>query len=129
MGSAKGYLNWQGILNSAFRLRGESIFVDMVETPSRAHRLFDVVATVMVEAARMFYERQRRYGWMFAWISTGNCMLNMISPRHYREILLSYDLRLREAFEGFGVTIAPGPWIRTCRPTRRSPASGISTWD
>jgi hypothetical protein len=36
-------------------------------------------------------------------LSVGNCVLNMISPRHYRESLLPYDLRLRSAFEAFGV--------------------------
>jgi len=102
-GSAKGYLNWQGVLNSAFRLRGEAIFTDMLEAPARAHRVFDAVAAAMIEGARLLYECQSRHGFEVLWISTANCMLNMISARHYREILLPYDLRLRRAFEGFGV--------------------------
>jgi len=102
-GSTEGYLNWQGVLNSAFRLRGQDIFIDMMEAPARAHRLFDCVTTVMIEGARLLYERQRRHGFEVGFLSVGNCVLNMISPRHYRQFLLPYDLRLRSAFEAFGV--------------------------
>ena len=102
-GSAEGYLNWQGVLNAAYRLRGEAIFTDMLETPSRARRIFDAVTSVIIQGARLLYERQRRAGFPVRFLSIGNCMLNMISPRLYRDLLLPYDLQLRSEFEGFGI--------------------------
>ena len=58
-GSAAGYLNWQGVLNTAFRLRGQEIFVDMVVSPDRARRIFDVVAETMIQSVKMLHARQR----------------------------------------------------------------------
>ncbi len=102
-GSAEGYLHWQGVLNTAYRLRGESIFTDLIEDPGRAHRVFDVVTTTMIEGARALYAHQRRHGVEVRFLSVANCMLNMLSPAQYREHLLPYDLRLREAFDVFGI--------------------------
>lgn len=102
-GSAEGYLNWQGVLNTAYRLRGEAIFSDLIEDPPRAHHVFEVVTTTMIDAVRAFYERQRQHGFEVRFLSIANCMLNMISPVHYREHLQRYDVRLREAFEVFGI--------------------------
>ena len=42
-GPVEGELNYQGVLNTAFRLRGESIFTDMVAAPDRARRVLEVV--------------------------------------------------------------------------------------
>jgi len=102
-GSADGYLHWQGVLNTAYRLRGETIFTDLIENPERAHRVFEVVTTTMLEGARALYARQRRYGFDVRFLSIANCMLNMISSAQYREHLLPYDIRLRDAFEVFGI--------------------------
>jgi len=102
-GSAEGYLNWQGVLNIAYRLRGEEIFVDMLDAPSRARRIFDAVTSVIIQGAQLFHERQRRAGLTVRFLSIGNCMLNMISSPLYRDLLLPYDLRLRSEFEGFGI--------------------------
>jgi len=102
-GSAEGYLHWQGVLNTAYRLRGEAIFTDLIENPERAHRVFAVATTTMMEGARALYAHQRRHGFEVRFLSIANCMLNMISPAQYREHLLPYDLRLREAFEVFGI--------------------------
>jgi hypothetical protein len=102
-GSAEGYLNWQGVLNTSYRLRGEAIFTDLIEDPPRAHHIFEIVTATMIGAVRAFYARQRRYGFEVRFLSIANCMLNMISPAQYRRHLLRYDLRLREAFEIFGI--------------------------
>ena len=34
-GRAEGFLNWQGVLNNAYRLRGAQLFCDMLEAPDR----------------------------------------------------------------------------------------------
>ncbi|HEX7550175.1 MAG TPA: DUF1445 domain-containing protein [Candidatus Methylomirabilis sp.] len=107
-GSAEGYLNWQGVLNTAYRLRGETIFSDLIEEPAQAHHVFEVVATTMIDAVRAFYARQKRHGFEARFLSIANCMLNMISPAHFSRLLPAQP-------EGL-----PGP--RGYRP-RRSRAS------
>ncbi|MBS1117718.1 MAG: Uroporphyrinogen decarboxylase [candidate division NC10 bacterium] len=102
-GSAEGYLHWQGVLNTAYRLRGETIFTDLIEEPARAHRVFEIVTTTMIAGARALYAHQRRRGFEVRFLSVANCMLNMIGPAQYREHLLQYDLRLRDAFDVFGI--------------------------
>jgi hypothetical protein len=102
-GTAAGYLNWQGVLNTSYRLRGEAIFTDLIEDPPRAQHIFEVVTATMIEAVQRFYARQRRHGFAVRFLSIANCMLNMISPAQYRQHLLRHDLRLREAFDVFGI--------------------------
>jgi hypothetical protein len=102
-GSAEGYLHWQGVLNTAYRLRGDAIFTDLIEEPARARRVFEVVTDTMVDGASALTAHQRSRGFEVRFLSTANCMLNMISPAQYREHLLPHDRRLREAFEVFGI--------------------------
>jgi hypothetical protein len=65
--------------------------------------VFEVVTTTMIEGARALYAHQQRHGFEVRFLATANCMLNMIGPTQYREHLLPYDLRLRDAFEVFGI--------------------------
>jgi hypothetical protein len=37
-GSARGYLNWQGVLSVACRRRGQTIFMDLLDARNRAHQ-------------------------------------------------------------------------------------------
>ena len=102
-GRVEGYMNWQGVLNNAWRLRGEALFTDLYDAPQRCHRLFDCICTTMIEGARRLYERQQRSGVTVNFITISNCLVNMISPEHYREFLLPPDKRLAEAFGCIGV--------------------------
>jgi hypothetical protein len=102
-GSARGFLNWQGVLNTAFRLRGERIFTDMYDHPERAHHIFDCVATTMIEGMKILLERQKRAGLDYEFATISNCVVNMIGPDHYREHLLPFDLKIRHEFENFGI--------------------------
>jgi hypothetical protein len=98
-----GYINWQGVLNNAWRLRGEALFTDLFDAPTRCHRLFDCVCTTMIEAAQRLHERQRRSGVEIGFITVSNCLVNMVSPELYREFLLPLDKRMAEAFGCIGV--------------------------
>lgn len=102
-GTVKGYLNWQGVLNTAFRMRGERIFTDLIEHPDRACRVFEAVTETMIDGIRRLLARQRESGQDYRFATLSNCVVNMLSPRHYEKYLLPYDLRLREAFDDFGV--------------------------
>jgi len=102
-GTARGYLNWQGVLNTAFRLRGERIFMDLFDTPERAHHIFECVATTMINGIKKLHQRQRQAGVDDKFATISNCVVNMISSAHYEEHLLPFDLKIRAEFENFGI--------------------------
>ncbi|MCX5769109.1 MAG: hypothetical protein NTZ09_02370 [Candidatus Hydrogenedentes bacterium] len=102
-GLVGGYINWQGVLNTAYRLRGHEILADVLINPPLAHRMFEVVAQTMIAGMRLIYERQRRTGFVVQHATVSNCLVNMVSPEIYREHLLPYDKKIAEAFEKFGI--------------------------
>ena len=102
-GRIEGYINWQGVLNSAYRIRGPEIFTDLLVEPGRAHHLFHVVTQTMLAGMRRVYERQRATGVRVRHATVSNCLVNMVSPGQYREHLRPYDQRIAEAFDLFGI--------------------------
>ncbi|MHC4659950.1 MAG: uroporphyrinogen decarboxylase family protein [Planctomycetota bacterium] len=102
-GTARGYLNWQGVLNTAFRLRGERIFMDLFDTPERAHHIFECITRTMIDGIKKLHERQKKAGIDEKFATISNCVVNMISPDHYGEHILPYDLKIRAEFKNFGI--------------------------
>jgi len=101
-GKIHGYLNWQGVLNNAFHLRGEQIFIDLYDKPELALRLFQVIAEVMIQLAKSVQKRQRESGFYVNHFCVSNCTLNMISPKTYYKYLLPLDQKIADSFERFG---------------------------
>jgi hypothetical protein len=102
-GPVYGDLNWQGVLNLAFHLRGQRIFLDMVESPDLAARLFEVITESIVRLAQMVQARQRAAGCDIDLMCVSNCTLSMISPRMYERSLRTFDERIAHSFARFGV--------------------------
>jgi hypothetical protein len=102
-GKAEGFLNWQGVLNTAFRLRGEAIFTDLVFSPGRAKHIFGCVAETMIDGIKRLHRRQGSAGSDYKFATISNCVVNMIGPLHYSEHLLPFDLEIRSKFEDFGI--------------------------
>lgn len=102
-GTIEGYVNWQGVLNNAYRLRGETLFMDLILAPERARRVFDCVTTTMIEGARRVYQRQEESGVERRHFTVSNCLVNMVSPDQYGAFLLPCDLRIAESFGLIGV--------------------------
>jgi hypothetical protein len=102
-GRVEGFLNWQGVLNNAYRLRGEQLFCDMLETPDRARHLFDCVCATMRDAARRLHARQRATGAVVDFFTVSNCLVNMISPVQYRDLLLPLDRQIAADFGCLGI--------------------------
>ena len=61
-GCVEGFINWQGVLNNAQRLRGQQLFLDMIIAPERARHLFECVCQTMIDAAKLLHDRQRVSG-------------------------------------------------------------------
>ena len=102
-GAIDGELNYQGVLNTAFRLRGEQIFTDMVTAPERAHHVLDVVCRTTMRFADAVYARQAASGVVKDYFVTSNCVVNMISEEHYRIFVMPYDKKLSAHYAHFGV--------------------------
>lgn len=102
-GKIHGYLNWQGVLNNAYRIRGPEILTDLIVNPGLARHLFEVIAETMIQGMRLVYARQAATGVQINHATVSNCLVNMVSPEQYQEFLLPYDRRISEAFPRFGV--------------------------
>jgi hypothetical protein len=102
-GKVHGYLNWQGVLNNAFALRGQEVFLDMFDKPDLTRHFFSVITEVIIRLARMVQERQRASGFSIDQLSVSNCVMNMISPQVYERFVYPFDRRIAGSFERFGV--------------------------
>jgi hypothetical protein len=102
-GRIEGFLNWQGILNTVYRLRGPEIFCDILAEPARFERLCECVFASVVEACQRVQARQRASGVESSFFTVSNCLVNMISPELYRERLLRFDQRIAETFGCIGI--------------------------
>lgn len=102
-GTIRGFLNWQGVLNTAFRLRGHEIFIDLLENPGRARHIFECIAQTMVQGIKLVYQRQRLSGAAYDFATISNCVVNMISPALYQEHVLPFDAYIRSQFPVFGI--------------------------
>ncbi|HUX58537.1 MAG TPA: uroporphyrinogen decarboxylase family protein [Bacteroidales bacterium] len=102
-GQIHGYLNYQGVLNNAFRIRGNKIFTDMFEEPEFVHHLFRHIMETMLNTAKMVQERQRKSGFYINLLSNSNCVMNMLSPDLVEEFVMPYDIIMSKEFERFGI--------------------------
>jgi uroporphyrinogen-III decarboxylase len=102
-GKIHGYFTWHSVINNAFNLYGENIFLDMMDKPETAHRFFALLCDLIITLAQRVQERQRRSGFYIDQLDISNCVMNMISPRTYGEYIFPYDKRIAESFERFGV--------------------------
>lgn len=102
-GKIDGYLNYQGILNNAFKIRGSEILTDMIDDPAMCHDLFAHITDTMDNLIHMVQKRQRESGFNIDSMCTSNCVVNMISPETYEKFILPYGIRLSKAFKSFGI--------------------------
>jgi len=102
-GKVEGVLNMQGILNNAFRIRGQEIFIDLIEDPALAHHIFSVVCDTLIAFTQRVYAKQAASGVEKEIFVTSNCVVNMIDGDMYEEFILPYDKKLAQAFKYFGI--------------------------
>ena len=102
-GRIHGYLNYQGILNIALKVRGNEIFIDMMDDPEWAKRFFRHIAENMAATAKIIQERQAASGFPTGVFTVSNCVMNMVSPAQYEEFVLPLDMELSTRFPTFGV--------------------------
>lgn len=107
-----GDLNTDGLLNAAYHLYGQQLFLDFYEAPHRVRHLLDIIGDLIVDVA--LYVRQRTgscsisVNRMVKHVDRGlflhaNCSVQMISPKSYREIHLPVELCMAERIQPFGI--------------------------
>jgi hypothetical protein len=111
-GRVIGDLNTDGVLNTALVLRGQELFLDMLEAPEAADHLFRLVAETQAEVACLIRSRTGTTS-----VSTNRCILHadaeiylhsncsvqMIAPRLYRERLLPFERELAGRLAPYGI--------------------------
>jgi hypothetical protein len=102
-GPVHGYLNYQGILNIALKLRGNDLFMDMFDDPAFIHGLFGHIARSIGDLSKTVQARQRETGFDVDLLSMSNCVMSMVSPAQYEEFVLPLDQRLSTEYPRFGV--------------------------
>jgi hypothetical protein len=102
-GPIQGYLNYQGILNVALKLRGNDLFTDLFDDPAFVHALCAHVARTIGDLSKEVQRRQRESGFPIDLLSMSNCVMSMVSPAQYEEFVLPLDRRLSEEYPRFGV--------------------------
>jgi len=107
-----GDLNTDGVLNAAYHLYDQQLFLDFYQAPERVGRLLDIISELIVDIA--LYVRQRTGSCSIsvnrmvehvdpALFLHANCSVQMISPDSYRAIHLPVEQRLAERIQPFGV--------------------------
>jgi hypothetical protein len=102
-GPIHGYLNYQGILNVALKLRGNDLFMDMFDDPDFVHALLGHVARTIGDLSKVVQARQRASGFDIDLLSMSNCVMSMVSPEQYEKFVLPLDRQLSSQYHRFGV--------------------------
>ncbi len=102
-GKVYGFMNWQGVLNNAQRIRGQELFMDFYMNPVGVKNLLNCVCTTMIDAAKILQQKQNESGVEYSFFTVSNCLVNMLSPDLYAEFILPFDRKIADAFETIGI--------------------------
>ncbi|MFC1960556.1 uroporphyrinogen decarboxylase family protein [Chloroflexota bacterium] len=107
-----GDMNTDGLLNAAYHLYGQNLFLDFYENPARVNRVLELVGELIVDVALYMRERTGScsiaVNRMVERVDPGlflhaNCSVQMISPQSYREIQLPVEQRMAARTQPYGV--------------------------
>jgi hypothetical protein len=98
-----GELGFEGAINIAYKLRDYALFTDMLDAPGRAHHIFEVTWQTIDAFVHRVRDWQDPAGRRPSYFVNCNCLVNMISPRLYRQQLLEFDQRFRHSFDLVGI--------------------------
>ncbi len=111
-GYVVGGMNMDGLLNAAYHLYGQQLFLDFYEAPERVRRLLDLIGELIVDVA--LYLRGRTgdcsvsVNRMVEHVDPmlffhANCSVQMISPKSYHDIHLAVEQRMAARIQPYGI--------------------------
>jgi hypothetical protein len=98
-----GELGFEGVINIAYQLRGQEMFVDFILKPELIHHVFEVVFQTINNLTHTVRKWQDPTDRTPSYFVTCDCLVNMISGKMYREHLWEFDKRFHESFDIFGI--------------------------
>ncbi len=111
-GYVVGDMNTDGLLNAAYHLYGQQLYIDFYENPARVKKLLSMIGELIVDVALYVRERagscsvsvnrmvDRVDPQMFF---HGNCSVQMISPKSYRQFHLGVEQAMATRIAPFGI--------------------------
>lgn len=107
-----GDFDLDGFFNTALHLRGQQLFVDLIEKPSLVNHLFSVLVQTYISLVKLMRKLTKTCA-----ISTNrsiinvnpeiflhsNCSVSMISPKVYKEHVLPHEMKLATELQPYGI--------------------------
>lgn len=111
-GYVVGGMNTDGLLNAAYHLYGQQLFLDFYTAPERVRRLLDIIGELIVDVA--LYLRQRTGECSISvnrmvervdrtMFFHANCSVQMISPTSYRGFHLAAEQKMAARIQPYGI--------------------------
>jgi hypothetical protein len=111
-GYLEGDINWEGVQNVAFNLRGQQLFLDYLTNPQLAINLLEVVSNTIIQFLEFMIKRTSSTSISVnrivrqvepSLVLHSNCTVTMISPEQYRQFLFKYDQLMSKKFSPYGI--------------------------
>lgn len=91
----------QGVLNNALKVRGNQFMVDIGINRPLAHRILEVMCETLITVIQYWCNRFKMRDHLP--VTVANCVVHMISPKMYHELIFPYDQRIQRTFGQFGI--------------------------
>jgi len=107
-----GDFDLDGFFNTALHLRGQQLFIDLIEKPALTNHLFSVLVQTYISLVKLMRKLTKTCA-----ISTNrsiinvnpeiflhsNCSVSMISPKIYKEQVFPYEMKLAMELQPYGI--------------------------
>ncbi len=111
-GYVVGDFDLDGIFNTALHLRGQQLFMDLIEKPALTNHLFSVLAQTYISIVKLMRKLTKTCA-----LSTNrsiinvspeiflhsNCSVSMISPKIYKEQVFPHEMNLAIELQPYGI--------------------------
>jgi uroporphyrinogen-III decarboxylase len=111
-GYVVGDVNTDGLLNAAYHLYGQQLFLDFYQAPDRVRKLLEWIGDLIVDVALTIREQTGScsisVNRMVERVNPGlflhaNCSVQMISPESYRGVQLPVEQRMAARIQPYGI--------------------------
>jgi hypothetical protein len=98
-----GELGFEGVINIAYQLRDQDLFLDMIDSPRRTRHLYDVIWQTINDFVHLVRAWQDPAGSRPTYFVNCDCLVNMISGETYHQQLLEFEQRFYDSFDLYGI--------------------------